>query len=972
MKCTNCQYDIKTVEQYCPQCGHELYKKKRIFYRSLFILTPIILLIIGGFLMNQSLYQSVHDHDSRMTRDTSKQLLSDFSIKDSTIDIDILIAELNTYINQREILRSIDAGDFNIKALTFDGRDSLVYVSLRKKGGRTVDITANYTLTLEDDVISLDLTPTSIGMNPPLLAPYVLGSSYPIRTLHIPLALEGETIIEEYVLSLLDNHTPSIEQGRNNFSLTYDIDTMSPTNSMTPLDDYVVSETNTTLVDGHKNISFSTADILRYSLTSDQLRNLLSTQGYNISFFADSKGYVYMAYTNGDELTSYLQLQLELRQSSDGQIKGSISHMLLPNNVSSEIAEDTILPLINQYIHDDSFYVLSKYTVDDFTPINANGLYSFNVEQTSWTIMVYMNGSDLESGYDFYTDSVLGSGTDDLQEMMDGLSSDNINLVIETGGTLEWKNPLIDESQNQRWKIENGELHHQMDVGLANMTHPSTLTSFCNWAIANYPSEKYALLLWNHGGGSLYGFGVDEYFYGDSLTLDEMEVSLEDITTVNDMSFDIIGFDACLMATLETAVAVAPYADYLIASEETEPAYGWDYEGIFKELADGDAVSGDRFGELVVEGFMDYSVDANQEELLTLSVIQLNKIPRVVDSMNQLISQIQTDIDNSEGYAPVARAIPQVKAFGGNTEFTGYTDHYDLESFAKKLTEHWPSEANKVITAIDSAVIYKATGYLATEAGGLSFYLPFYDLSVGDMADVYTPVSFSDEYTQFINTFIDYRLKAENDTGSIQYTVDTSLQNYQLLIDNNSIEYVSDVFLGVYYVFDEEGIRIDLGYDAWVASLSSGVYEESFSFWPSINDSPISVQVVYNGDDYIEYETPIYLNGERATLISGWIYDEERYIIFGARPDVDNSEGIVDRNTIEILPGDSIELIYSTYTDVDDNWTNIAADPFIVPSEGLTIVDYEFESDQAYEIAFVIKDYNGNLTYSDRYYFNYE
>lgn len=44
--------------------------------------------------------------------------------------------------------------------------------------------------------------------------------------------------------------------------------------------------------------------------------------------------------------------------------------------------------------------------------------------------------------------------------------------------------------------------------------------------------------------------------------------------------FAFIGFDACLMATVETANMLVPHADYMFASEETEPGYGWDYTEI--------------------------------------------------------------------------------------------------------------------------------------------------------------------------------------------------------------------------------------------------------------------------------------------------------------------------------------------------------------------------------------------------------
>jgi len=43
------------------------------------------------------------------------------------------------------------------------------------------------------------------------------------------------------------------------------------------------------------------------------------------------------------------------------------------------------------------------------------------------------------------------------------------------------------------------------------------------------------------------------------------------------IKFDFIGFDACLMATVETALTMSQYGDYLIASEETEPGVGWYY-----------------------------------------------------------------------------------------------------------------------------------------------------------------------------------------------------------------------------------------------------------------------------------------------------------------------------------------------------------------------------------------------------------
>ena len=64
----------------------------------------------------------------------------------------------------------------------------------------------------------------------------------------------------------------------------------------------------------------------------------------------------------------------------------------------------------------------------------------------------------------------------------------------------------------------------------------------------------------------------------DSLTLDEMNEALEKgVETRDGHPYDIVGFDACLMGSLETAEALSDYAEWMVASEEIEAGAGWDY-----------------------------------------------------------------------------------------------------------------------------------------------------------------------------------------------------------------------------------------------------------------------------------------------------------------------------------------------------------------------------------------------------------
>lgn len=59
------------------------------------------------------------------------------------------------------------------------------------------------------------------------------------------------------------------------------------------------------------------------------------------------------------------------------------------------------------------------------------------------------------------------------------------------------------------------------------MGNPNTLVDFINYAYKNYKAEKYSLILWDHGGGPIYGYGYDEYNKLDSLTLIELKDALE-------------------------------------------------------------------------------------------------------------------------------------------------------------------------------------------------------------------------------------------------------------------------------------------------------------------------------------------------------------------------------------------------------------------------------------------------------------
>ena len=119
------------------------------------------------------------------------------------------------------------------------------------------------------------------------------------------------------------------------------------------------------------------------------------------------------------------------------------------------------------------------------------------------TIMVYMCGTDLESKS--------GMASSDLQEMAAATLSDNINLIVYTGGCKQWQINGISNSVNQIYQIKDGKLNRlEADKGNKVMTDPATLTEFINYCTANFPANRNELIFWDHGGGSVTGYGYDE------------------------------------------------------------------------------------------------------------------------------------------------------------------------------------------------------------------------------------------------------------------------------------------------------------------------------------------------------------------------------------------------------------------------------------------------------------------------------
>ncbi len=110
--------------------------------------------------------------------------------------------------------------------------------------------------------------------------------------------------------------------------------------------------------------------------------------------------------------------------------------------------------------------------------------------KVDWTILMYVCGSDLESEDGF--------ATDNFNEIKKIDFPDNINLVVEAGGTKKWHNGL-DDNKLTRMVCKGNDWSVVGELKNASMGRTKTLSDFIKWGTKEYPADKYFLIIWNHG-----------------------------------------------------------------------------------------------------------------------------------------------------------------------------------------------------------------------------------------------------------------------------------------------------------------------------------------------------------------------------------------------------------------------------------------------------------------------------------------
>jgi len=542
----------------------------------------------------------------------------------------------------------------------------------------------------------------------------------------------------------------------------------------------------------------------------------------------------------------------------------------------------------------------------------------------SWAVYWYLCGSDLESWH--------GCASADLEEMLEVKLPEDVQIIIQTGGALKWSREDIKGDAIGRWIYDSEGLCLLEEQPQANMGDGETLTSFLKFCADNYPAERTMVLFWNHGGGSVAGAEFDANYYYDALTLDEFHAAFDKAFKLDSAAppIDVVGFDACLMATVDTADTFRDVGRYLVASEELEPAGGWYYSGWLKALAADTKMDGAALGRAICDAYAEGCELAANGEDITLSVTELGKLGPLLEAYNDMGTEaLACAIDRPEFYTAFSRGAVNAESYGGNTQEQGYTNMVDLGHLARNNAHLLPESTQKLLAALDDCVIYRINGPYRSESSGLSCYYSYN----GDMANFvdYTDVGCSEAFKYLYG----YGLSGKVSEAGLEYVRSRGItgtpadpsEMFDIAVLEGAEVTVDDTGLAELYVGEKaaevivsaqsilslyDGDRmLNLGWsDTSSEDFERGLFADFIDgYWPSIDGHLVHTEVVWQGIDYTIYSVPVLLNDEQCNLRV--VYDElkQDYTVLGARKGL-SDDGMPDKNLIKLKEGDKLTFVY--------------------------------------------------------------
>ncbi len=542
-----------------------------------------------------------------------------------------------------------------------------------------------------------------------------------------------------------------------------------------------------------------------------------------------------------------------------------------------------------------------------------------------------------------------GAASEDISEICRGLNSDKIRVVIQTGGATRWSNSMINPNKTQRFTVEKGHLKELENMSLQDSCDPDTLADFLNYCDRKYPADHRMLVLWDHGSGA-FGYGKDD-IYHTSMSLSDIRVALEAVCKPDPEKpyYDIIGFDACLMASVENAHMLYGFGKYLVGCEQTEPGAGWSHDVYLQAMSEDPTMSPAAIGKSIADSFVDFYMEKNcgignlpfYSINTCFSLIDLNAAEETYKSYCDLNETLLKDaVADNHVLTKISSAAQNSTRFSG--EAYEIYNLIDLGNYMEALSEFYPKECDKVLQNLNEAVLYhRANGYLSDSVGmniympvsingtyGLNFFLSYLEEISENTATrtlYYYKISgcLNDEYQDYASAQ-GYGMAQAIETKALKKLEDNEItlqdNGFQLSLNNEQKNNYQQAAIEI-SAYDQENEQLTAyGKSNRVTEEKDGVIRTDFDGkWICLDGCPLYTEVVSESDQAIAYRSPVMINDENYYLILS--YDKERNQVFLTGASIYNADAqadasaahVIGKTTISLQEGDVIRPVYKVY-----------------------------------------------------------
>ena len=603
------------------------------------------------------------------------------------------------------------------------------------------------------------------------------------------------------------------------------------------------------------------------------------------------------------------------------------------------------------------------------------------------TLMLYLCGSDLSA-----------SAISNVDQLLSLQDTSNVNICVLYGGSKEWQDSRFTDGETGLIFIADGEIISHDSWGRKNMGDPQTLEEFIVTCMRNYSSERNMLVLWDHGAGSL-GVCFDEVFEDDWLTLAGIQKALSGAdTALGGLHLDMIGCDACLMATYELAVLASRYANYYVGSQELEPSSGWNYDGFLSVLNAAPWMDSPSLYQILQEDYFTQNLDQDPDAYLTLSIVDCSRIPELSRSMEALTASVNSKVNDSAVLSAFSRDRSRMYEFG---EFRDNAwDMVDMSEVIRSFARYDEDTANKASAALDACVLSTMKSDNLGKCSGLSVLIPrktadnFTNLVEGYAMNLLpSQETFAKSYANFQNSgsysfareeatsvTIDNKRQEETQTtpapsdAPASASSDTSLFGFQTTLSKEDIENLAYAEGSLMMDLSDPDMEyyLDLGYmpDTTIDWENRTVISCFDGTWPYIGEFVAPIYTQSETEKVTRSLIPATVNGIETYILVSFEGDKEHGRIIGYNSGTDEGNRFPSRETHQLKEGDVITLQYSIYygasTAEELQTDTYETEPF--PWEKGMTVDYKSLRDvekTKFLFSFILNDVYGGFTVTD-------